>query len=376
MSVRFLFVFDLLFNLFRIALWPSVGKELSPCAFHLCCFYFSAVLKVDVFFPFGGQDVEFDCIGSWYCHYFYLLCFRTSFMTQKLHVRYSAAATSLEHIRAQGHNKSSYLIELISVFLEHDRFCSTTHSFPEPLHSLLQHDNVAISRTHELIVTELQNLTDCCSTATLLFQEHMNSLLQSCKILLTVAALQTLFQGRCFQCCSRANSCSEPFQSPIHSLLQPATPFGPRQANLVLIAYASSEGSGEPAHSRSLARTSAARSESTWQRHWSEVIKTELMYSRKCSSASTIYKIMGSSVETNIQSLPWVHVLQKRNCSVAIMSSWARTRCLDAIMNPLAFRKKLLYWNNEFTMVMVLMLSKQCEHLVGDKRAVCLAFFL
>ena len=36
--------------------------------------------------------------------------------------------------------------------------------------------------------------------------------------------------------------------------------YGPRQANLVLIAYASSEGSGEPAHSRSLARTFAARS--------------------------------------------------------------------------------------------------------------------
>ena len=35
---------------------------------------------------------------------------------------------------------------------------------------------------------------------------------------------------------------------------------GPRQANLVLIAYASSEGSGEPAHPRSLARTSATRS--------------------------------------------------------------------------------------------------------------------
>ena len=30
---------------------------------------------------------------------------------------------------------------------------------------------------------------------------------------------------------------------------------GPRQANLVLIAYASSEGSGESAHPRSLART-------------------------------------------------------------------------------------------------------------------------
>ena len=41
-------------------------------------------------------------------------------------------------------------------------------------------------------------------------------------------------------------------------------PYGPRQANLVLIAYASSEGSGEPAHSRSLARTSAARSYKQW----------------------------------------------------------------------------------------------------------------
>ena len=40
--------------------------------------------------------------------------------------------------------------------------------------------------------------------------------------------------------------------------------YGPRQANLVLIAYASSEGSGEPAHPRSLARTSAARSYKQW----------------------------------------------------------------------------------------------------------------
>ena len=40
--------------------------------------------------------------------------------------------------------------------------------------------------------------------------------------------------------------------------------FGPRQANLALIAYASSEVSGEPAHPRSLARTSAARSYKQW----------------------------------------------------------------------------------------------------------------
>ena len=43
---------------------------------------------------------------------------------------------------------------------------------------------------------------------------------------------------------------------------------GPRQANLVLTAYASSEGSGEPAHLRSLPRTSAARSYKQWvKRH-------------------------------------------------------------------------------------------------------------
>ena len=40
--------------------------------------------------------------------------------------------------------------------------------------------------------------------------------------------------------------------------------FGPRQANLILIAYVSSEGSGEPAHSRRLARTFAARSYKQW----------------------------------------------------------------------------------------------------------------
>ena len=45
---RFLFVFDLLLNLFRIALWPSVEKELSPWLFTGAVFYFSAVLTVSV----------------------------------------------------------------------------------------------------------------------------------------------------------------------------------------------------------------------------------------------------------------------------------------------------------------------------------------
>ena len=46
-------------------------------------------------------------------------------------------------------------------------------------------------------------------------------------------------------------------QSQVENLLEL---IGSRQANLVLIPYASSEGSGESAHPRSLARTSAARS--------------------------------------------------------------------------------------------------------------------
>ena len=39
---------------------------------------------------------------------------------------------------------------------------------------------------------------------------------------------------------------------------------GLHQVNLVIIAYASREGSDEPAHARSLARTSAARSYKQW----------------------------------------------------------------------------------------------------------------
>ena len=42
------------------------------------------------------------------------------------------------------------------------------------------------------------------------------------------------------------------------SNVYPANPvllFGPRQANLVLIAYASSEGSGEPAHPQAVSQT-------------------------------------------------------------------------------------------------------------------------
>ena len=48
MFVHFLLVFDLLFVLFRIALWSSVGKELSPWLLICAVFYFSAILVVHI----------------------------------------------------------------------------------------------------------------------------------------------------------------------------------------------------------------------------------------------------------------------------------------------------------------------------------------
>ena len=53
MLVRFLFVFDLLLNLLRIALWPSVGKELSPWLFSFAVF----ILIVSVPLPTSDHGV-------------------------------------------------------------------------------------------------------------------------------------------------------------------------------------------------------------------------------------------------------------------------------------------------------------------------------
>ena len=64
MYVRFLLVFDLLFILFRIALWPSAGKELSPWLFTCVIFIFSAVLVVRVLFLFGVWGKVWNSIVS------------------------------------------------------------------------------------------------------------------------------------------------------------------------------------------------------------------------------------------------------------------------------------------------------------------------
>ena len=64
MFIRFLLVFDLLFILFRIALWSSAGKELSPWLFSYGIFIFSAVLAVSVPFPFGVWGRMWNSIVS------------------------------------------------------------------------------------------------------------------------------------------------------------------------------------------------------------------------------------------------------------------------------------------------------------------------
>ena len=65
MFVRFMFVFDFVFMLFRITWWPSAGKELSPwLATRLLLFY--AVSIVSVLFPLGVRDrivsVRYHCL--------------------------------------------------------------------------------------------------------------------------------------------------------------------------------------------------------------------------------------------------------------------------------------------------------------------------
>ena len=75
MFVRFLLVFDLLIILFRIALWPSVGKELSLWLF-ICVVLILVPSKLYVsLFPFGVCGRMWNSIVSVSDHcLFYLLC--------------------------------------------------------------------------------------------------------------------------------------------------------------------------------------------------------------------------------------------------------------------------------------------------------------
>ena len=74
MLVRFLFVFDLLFNSFRIALCPSVGKELSFWFFASAVFILVPVLIVGVPFPFGVQGRIWNSIVRFLIIVLFLLC--------------------------------------------------------------------------------------------------------------------------------------------------------------------------------------------------------------------------------------------------------------------------------------------------------------
>ena len=81
-------VFDLLFNLFRIALW----ERAVPLAFHLCCFYFSAVLIVGFPFLFGVYGRKWNSIVSVpdRCLFFYLLCMYSSRFMKINHIHFES----------------------------------------------------------------------------------------------------------------------------------------------------------------------------------------------------------------------------------------------------------------------------------------------
>ena len=67
-----MFVFDLLFNLFMIALWPSVGKELSLWLF-TCVVFILIVGSLSRLVLRAGS--EFDCISSWSLPFYLLLSY-------------------------------------------------------------------------------------------------------------------------------------------------------------------------------------------------------------------------------------------------------------------------------------------------------------
>ena len=67
MFVRFMFILDFVFILFRIAWWSSAGHELSSWPSALAVFISCRLSCVCVYsFAIGclEQDVEFDCIVS------------------------------------------------------------------------------------------------------------------------------------------------------------------------------------------------------------------------------------------------------------------------------------------------------------------------
>ena len=77
MFVLFLLVFDLLFVLFRIALWPSAGKH-RPLGFSLVFFFliFNAVSVVRVLFPFSVWGRVWNSIVAVldHCLFIYFRC--------------------------------------------------------------------------------------------------------------------------------------------------------------------------------------------------------------------------------------------------------------------------------------------------------------
>ena len=104
----------------------------------------------------------------------------------------------------------------------------------------------------------------------------------------------------------------------LYSVLQHSSIYGPRQANLVLIAYASSEGSGEPAHPRSLARTSAARSYKQW-------VKRNLQEARSLAPLNgwaCAVKICHDGMLEDTNSLDGAHMYTQR--SFAHSPTWSK----------------------------------------------------
>ena len=135
-----------------------------------------------------------------------------------------------------------------------------------------------------------------------------------------------LFCHRCRSACA-----SDPTTYPVKMII------GPRQANLVLIAYASSEGSGETAHPRSLARTFAARSYKQWVKR---NLQTESQISGPSEWWACAVKICHDGMLEDTNSLDGAQLIIPWAVSLWPTCSWNVLNASETQILIITFRKK------------------------------------
>ena len=118
-------------------------------------------------------------------------------------------------------------------------------------------------------------------------------------------------------------------------------PYGPRQANLLLIAYASSEGSGEPAHPRSLARTFAARSYKQWVKR---NLQTESQIPAPLNGWACAVEICHDGMLEDTNSLDGAHIIINQVSFIKVrykMFNWSFQSSLRYVYGSIFYKTQI-----------------------------------